>query len=184
MLEGARQVMSSRLPATEVIPKKRMFTYGVDVAPGRREEPFAAVNAYGDGRALYIGGNIARDYGIYGNPDVKKLLEGAYRWGAATPFTTDAPGCVEVACYKSYARYVIHMVNYASGQLRGSSSAGGHALDYAIPIHNIKLDIEIPGFAPRSVILEDGSPVEFSVDGDIVSFNINVLDIHLLVILE
>lgn len=183
VLAETQVVMYSEVPSTEIVPKHRVFTYGNDTSPGKRQEPLASVNNFGTGKAIYIGGNIARIYGIYGDPNLRKLFEGVVRWCGRSPIETNAPSCVEMTCYQKGTREVLHMINYAGSYLRSTLSVGGPALEDAIPIYNIEISL-VASSKPKSVMLEDHTILPFHYNEGRILFTVPKLDTHLLVIIE
>ena len=182
---NARVIMLSKLPATEV-KAGRIFTYADDVAPGEITEPFAAVNTFRKGKTVYFGGNIARIYGVYGSPELRSVFQGALGYCGEAPVKTSAPPFVELALYKKAADYVIHLMNYAMGQLRLTSHAGGYAAEHTLPVYDINVSVRFADWeeeAPKSIKLEDGTDIPFTVDGGYVRFSIPRLETHLLVII-
>ena len=180
---NAETVMLSEFPATEVVGQKRIFTYADDVAPGIHREPLAVLNEYGKGKCVYFGGNIARIYGIYGNSELRSAVRGAIKACAESPVQTDAPLFVETAVYRKDDKYILHLLNYATGQLRTSAHAGGYTAEQAIPVCDINMSIDLGGQFPKSIKLEDGTDIPYTVDGGYVRFNIPKLETHLLVVI-
>ena len=180
---NAEIVMLSELPATEVVSQKRIFTYTTDVAPGTSTEPLAVLNEYGKGKCVYFGGNIARIYGIYGNPELRSAVRGAIKACAESPVQTDAPLFVETAVYRKDGNVVLHLLNYATGQLRMTNRAGGYVAEQAIPVYDINMSIDFGGEFPKSIKLEDGTDIPYTIDGGYVRFSIPKLETHLLVVI-
>lgn len=180
--EGVSVVLHTQWPATEVVPKRRVFTYGMDVAPGQEREPFASVHPYGEGKALYLGGNLARCYGIYGDGSLKRIMASLLTACARPPLETNAPACVEIAVYEQADRLIVHLLNYASGQLRGTGMAGGTALEEHVPIHDVRVSVACESAA--RVRLEDGQALPFAYEGGRARFTVPVVDTHLIVVVE
>jgi len=172
------------MPATET-NSKRQFSFQItDVPHGQRREPFASTHSFGAGKTLYMGGNIFRDYAVYGNPDIEKILKGIIKWCPASPILTNAPSFVEAACYKAGDMYILHLINYATGKLRTTQALGGPAADESVPIHDIRISIRTGKDKLQSVITNEGNVLDFKIDNDYVNFIVPVLDIHLMVIIR
>lgn len=182
--DDACLVMYSQLPSTETTIKRQFSFQLSDVMHGERREPFASTHNYGAGKVLYIGGNLFRDYGIYGNPDTKKILKGIINWCPASPVITNAPSFVEAACFINGDMHVLHLLNYATGKLRTTPALGGPAADEAVPIHNIQVAVLIGKDEPHSVITDEGTKLDFKFNDGYVNFTVPILDIHLMVIIK
>ena len=182
-VDDVQIIMLSELPATEVIMKERNFSYADDVAPGPKKEPFAVVHAYGEGKCVYFGGNIGKEYGVYGHPELKNAFACAVKLCAEPPIRTNAPSCVELAFYRKAGDHILHFMNYAIGQLKSTNRAGGYAAEQALPVHDINISMAWDKKPPVHVRLEDGTDIPYALEGGWLSFTVPKLEVHLLVII-
>jgi hypothetical protein len=183
----AERAAKLMLPATEVVSGIRAFTYGNDVAPGAVTEfPAILTHGFGKGRSVYFAGDVTGAYGKFGDPSLRKLLRNAVRWanGSALPLETDAPLAVEVRCYVQGKRYVVHLMNYTTSQLRLWDDVGGPAAEEAVPVRDISIRLHT-GWQPSKAYLASSKqalPIKF--ENGTVSVRVPKLDVFELLILE
>jgi hypothetical protein len=182
--QTAAEVM---LPATEVVPGVRVFTYGNDVAPGGvTDYPAILTHSFGKGRSVYFSGDVTGAYGKFGDPSLRKLLHNAVRWanGNPLPLETDAPLGVEVRCYQQANRYVVHLMNYNVSQLRLWENVGGPAAEDSIPVRDISIRLRTGRQPSKIYLASDKQSLPFVTKNGVVSVRVPKVDVFDLLIVE
>lgn len=133
------------------------------------------------GRVVYFAGDIDRCYGRARLPDHGKLLIDAVKWAAKDnlPFKVEGPGYILAKLYAQDKGLVLHLVN-----LTGVNKSPGY-LDEFIPVGPIKVSVKIDGDMPTSVELKVAEKsIESCVDGDYITFSIDSILSHELVVIR
>jgi hypothetical protein len=175
------------LPATEVMPMVRAFSFGEDVAPGVvTGYPAIVTHSFGKGRSVYFAGDITGAYGKFGDPSLRQLLRNAIAWAndGPSPLETDAPLAVEVRCYRQGNRYVIHLMNYITSQLRVWSNVGGPAAEESIPVRDITLRLRIGRPATHVALASNQQALPFENSNGVVSVRVPKLDVFETLVVE
>jgi hypothetical protein len=175
------------LPATEIIPGIRVFNYGYDVAPGPVTEfPAIVTHSFGKGRSVYFAGDLTGAYGRFGDPSLRKLLRNAIRWvnEGPLPLETDAPLAMELRSYRQRSRYLVHLMNYITGQLRLWGDIGGTAAEDVIPVRDISVQLRI-GRQPSTVYLASNKQaLPFTTKNGVVSVRVPKVDVFDMLVVE
>jgi hypothetical protein len=175
------------LPATEIIPGLRAFTYGNDVAPGAvMDYPAILTHSFGKGRSVYFAGDVTGSYGRFGDPSLRLLLRNAIRWANRGPLALeiDAPLAVEVHPYRQGSRYVVCFMNYITSQLRLWNNVGGTAAEDVIPVRDISVRFRIDR-QPSNVYMASSKQVlPFVTKNGVVSVRIPKIDVFDMLIVE
>ncbi len=187
--EGSEVVALSVPPATEVVPGARVFTYSAVDAPPHRHisEPGIVAMRYGQGRSVYAGADIGASYGVYGNPELRRLLLEATRWcaGGEMPVEVRAPMSVETASYRKGSRLLIHLLNYGPVRGRVLRDLGGASVEESVPVRGIEVKVRLDGMEPSRVCYA-GSGVELDYrveEGKLVVSDLEV-GTHCIVVVE
>ncbi|MBI1897789.1 MAG: beta-galactosidase trimerization domain-containing protein [Acidobacteria bacterium] len=184
---GAETAAHVMLPATEVVPAVRPFSFSTDVAPGPVSDwPAALASGTGSGRVVYFAGDISGIYGKYGYPSLRKLLANAVRWGAGgkLPLEVKAPLAVEARCFRQGSRHLVHLMNYITSQLRMSRS-GGPAAEEVIPVNDISIRLDTGGRMPQRVFLASNKQeLKHQMNEGSVLVTVPRIDVHDIVVFE
>lgn len=176
------------LPATEVAPGTRVFTYALDVPPERVvDAPAALLSDFGRGRCAYFSGDIAGVYGVYGYPSLRKMLLNAVEWACRgdVPLRVQAPMSVQVSCFRDGDKYLIHLVNYTVSQLGVFADRGGTLAEEGIPCRDIRIMLKPEGRTPKRVwSCASGEELQFTHGNGIIIVLVPVLDLYDIIAVE
>ena len=87
--------------------------------------PFAVENEYGEGRSLYLTGQVGRHYWRTGLPVFRRVIKSSVdRLGIDVPLKVEAPETVQVEYYKQGERWIVHLLNHSYNQRIISTSIG------------------------------------------------------------
>lgn len=175
------------LPATEIMPGVRAFSYGDDVAPGMTTNfPAILTHTFGKGRVVYFAADVTGAYGNFGDASLRKLLRNAILWanGGSLPLETDAPLAVELRCYTQGNRYLVYLMNYVASQLRIWPNLGGPAAEESIPVHDISIHLQTGKPVSRVYLTSNKAAIPFENKSGVVSVRIPALDVFDIVVME
>jgi hypothetical protein len=175
------------LPATEIVPGVRSFSFGTDVAPGAVSDyPAIITHSFKQGRSVYFAGDITGAYGRFGDPSLRKLLRNAVRWsaGGSVPLEVEAPLAVEVRCYRQGDRYLVHLMNYISSQLHLWDNVGGPAAEEAIPVTDISIRLQTPRRPSKVFLVSNSQPLPFEMKSGALTVKIPKLEVHDILVVE
>jgi len=148
---GAEVLAKIVLPYHE--PTRERFISHSNPPAVETDDPAIVANRYGEGRVVYIAGQLDGRYLIAGYPDCRKIIVNAARWvaGEELPLTVEAPRSVEVTFFKQSKlnRFVIHLVNFQTEVGRnvftyGTGKENHHLIEEVLPVYNIKVKMKIP----------------------------------------
>lgn len=187
--EGSEVVALSVPPATQVVPGSRVFTYSVVDAPPHEhiKEAGMVATSFGKGRAVYAGTDIAGAYGVYGNPELRRLLLSATNWcgGGAPPLEVRAPMCVETSCYLRTNQVLVHLLNYGPMRGRLTPELGGAMVEESVPVAGIELRLRLGRGEPETVhYAGSDDALTYRTDGDAIVIPGVVVDTHCIVVVE
>jgi hypothetical protein len=185
---GAEVAARVMLPATEVVPMVRAFSFGGDVAPGPVTDwPAILTSGVGKGRVVYFAGDVTGIYGKYGYPSLRKMLVNAVRWsaGGKLPIEIQAPLAVEARCFRQGSRRLVHLMNYITSELRLRDRVGGPAAEEAIPVRDITIALDAGGAAPKRVYLASNrQELKHQYKQGTVLVTVPRIDVHDIVVFE
>jgi hypothetical protein len=136
-----------QLPITAVDTGVRGYIDEQAVSHGQvTRYPAAIVHQLGKGRCIYFAADVTRDYGLYGNPDLRTIFLNAVAAGLGSQrlVQVEAPSCVEVGLFRGEAMYCVHLLNYAHSSLRLSRNVGGACATEGVPVHEIRIRLRVP----------------------------------------
>ncbi|MGO1198967.1 MAG: beta-galactosidase trimerization domain-containing protein [Dermabacteraceae bacterium] len=105
-------VVARLLPPFPDLPMEDMFPR--DERPGA---PQILASDVGEGRTVYIAGDIDRIFDEVLNPDLGGIMVGGVVWAAGawpSPVAVDAPGLLEVTAWRHIAGFTVHLVNHSN----------------------------------------------------------------------
>jgi len=184
---GAEVAARIMLPATEVVPMVRTFAFSLDVAPGEvTDSPAIVTNKFGKGRSVYFAGDVSGAYGKFGDPSLRKLLRNAVRWanGSRLPLEVAAPLAVEARLYRQGGRYVLHLMNYITSQLRLFETVGGPIAEDVIPVHDIVVRFETRQPPKRAYMASNKQSLKFEMRDGILSITVPSIGVHDMLVIE
>ncbi len=183
---GAEIAAKLMLPATEVVPG-RVFSFGEDVAPGEvTRYPAALTHTFGKGRVVYFAGDVTGDYGSFGDPSLRKLLRNAVLWAndGPLPIETDAPLAVEVRCYRQGGRYLVHLMNYLTSQLRNWPNVGGAAAEDTIPVRDVAVRLRMGRSPSLAHLASSKQAVPIEYNNGLASMRVAKLEVFDILVVE
>jgi hypothetical protein len=176
------------LPATEVVLQQRVVTYSDDVHPGRVTSYSSVVtNEPGKGRAVYFAGDVTGTYGIFGYPQLRKLLLNGILWAARgpAPFTVDAPLSVEAHCFEDETQLTVHLLNYTTTGLRGVLGEGGVMAEEGVPCRDIRFTLQVDADrVTRVALASTGEELSYAATGDAITVSVAEVDIYEAIVVE
>ncbi|HEX7350004.1 alpha-amylase family protein [Brachybacterium sp.] len=105
-------VVARLLPPFPDLPMEDMFPR--DEQPGA---PQILASHVGEGRTVYIAGDIDRIFDEVANPDLGGMMVGSLEWVAdewPSPVIVDAPGLLEVTVWSHGNGFAVHLVNHSN----------------------------------------------------------------------
>jgi hypothetical protein len=159
-------------PQGESIPERAFRN--PDAAPPREEKsiyPFATLNRFGKGRAVYIAGSVFRAYWKYNHHWLRQFVDGVIRHLDPDPlYTIDAPATVEANLMKTdTGDLLLNLVDYQVGHQ--SSRAAIPSIERLYPRCRTACRIKASGV--RRVVLEpQGTHIPFESSGGTIRFTI------------
>jgi len=145
--------------------------------------PAMTVNEYGEGRAVYIAGDLFTGYFRNQFFGVLDIVEQAMTEAdTQKPFSTDAPIAVEFSLRKKEGDLIVHMVNRLVDW--DMDSKGAIWTEHVPPVD--RFDVEVKCAArPEQVLLQPGDvEVDWSWSGGTATVEVPGVHIHRAIVLE
>lgn len=133
--------------------------------------PFATINDFGSGRAVYIAGSIFRVYWETNHHWLRQFLEGVWDYiDADPPCRVDISGIVESNLMTlDDGDLLLNLVHYQVGH-QGAQTAIP-SIERVHPIRDIDCRVKAPG-ATRVALEPDDEELPFSMEGDYAAFTV------------
>jgi hypothetical protein len=175
-------------PASE-IALPRTITYASDVSfEGESDFPAAVLTEVGKGRCVYFAGEMTKNYGVYGYPNLRLLLENAIQWCCRQhlPIELEAPLNVETNLFRQGDRYLIHLLNYTTdGMLRVVYDRGGPFGTASVPCGRITVRLRLNGKKPKNVyIASSKQELKHDAKEGMLGIEVPGLDTYEIVVVE
>ena len=135
----AMQVSATTGKVVSEFCEKRMMRYDYFNQPESVKQPAIVINEYGKGKSIYFAGAFWQDYWYLKYPEHRVLMENAVKMLSTPQIRLEnAPVSVEVILrrQKQKNRLLIHLINFTGGMSR--------PIEEIIPIHDIKINIDLP----------------------------------------
>lgn len=127
----------------------------------------------------YIGWNIFEDYAIYGNIVDKELVCHTIDTILNKSIETDLPAQGVVTLMEKDNKKIVNLL-YASPVKRGKDI---EIIEDIIPVYNTEVSVKASNVS-RVYLAPQGTDINFSVGGGYVSFNVEKIENHQLIIIE
>jgi len=169
---GAKTLAYHVYPQTEPIPT-RAFRHAKCPLPMDNPSPypFATINDFGKGKAVYVAGSIFEAYWTFNHHWLKQFTEAVLNHlNPQPPYRVDAPPTVETNLMRRQdGDLLLNLMHYQLGH-QGDSSAVP-CIEKVYPLHDIECRVKASGVT--SVTMEPaGQEIPFSTDGDYVKFTV------------
>ena len=132
--------------------------------------PFITVNAFVEGRGVYVAGSLFEVYWRTNHHWLRQTMDALYRHLVPEPpFRVDAAPNVEANLMRSGGDMLLNLVQYQLGHQGGQTAIA--AIERVDPIHDIKCSVKAP--ANAAVILEpEGEEIPCSCKNGYVGFTV------------
>jgi hypothetical protein len=170
--KGAQVLADYIYPQGESIPE-RAFRNQAAAPPSDvvSPYPFATVNAYGKGKALYIAGSVFRAYWDYNHHWLRQFFDALYQYAVPEPCCRmDLPATMEANLMRTdKGDLLLNLIDYQVGH-QGASSAIP-SIEKVYPFY--KARCRVKASKVKEVILEpQGESIPFEQSAGYVSFTI------------
>ncbi len=172
---GAMKPIAAYVPAFPIYPPEFAWI--------REEQPDVATLFAGElpdgGRVVYFAADIDRACGAHMLPDHAQLLSNAVRWAAkdAKAIEVEGPGYLDVKFYRQGERMIVHIVNLSGLNRRGYA-------EESYPVGPLSVRMPATGMSARASLRVAGKEVRVETSGGVLSFEIERVGEHELVVIE
>ena len=179
-LNGARELAALYYPMSEYQPPEKGFRSPYSPASETRSPfPFATVNEYGKGKAVYVAGSIFEIYWETNHHWLRKFMEALLRKvDPSIPYDIDASGMIEANLMTKGNDLLLNLIHYAFGHQGGHNAIA--CVERIEPVHNIPCRVRCESVA--GVALEpSGEKLPFTCESAVCSFTVPEIE-HLAIV--
>lgn len=164
------------IPPFPIYPPEFSYTW---TETSGRPVILAGESGFG-GRAVYLAGDIDRNYGRTRLPDLGDVLAGCVRWAAGEQAVEiHAEAYLDCKAYRQERRVIVHLVN-----LTGAGQWPAYA-EYALPIGKVDINLRLDGFEPeRALMTVSGREASVERDEKAVRVTLDGFVGHEMVVIE
>jgi hypothetical protein len=137
--------------------------------------PFAVMNSFGKGTAVYIAGSIFQAYWSYNHHWLRQFFDAVYSHAVSRPaFVVDVPSTVEANLMRTRGDaadgdLLLNLIDYQVGHQASADAIP--SIERVVPFHNAKCRVRAEGVA--DVVLEpEGTAIDFSSKDGYVEFTV------------
>ena len=133
-----------------------------------------------DTRIVYLPADLDRCYGLFHNPDHKKILENIVKWtlNDKLMYWCEADGHVNINIYQTEKEIVVHLVNLAGEEVPVG------ALEKIIPLHQTKVKIKGKVNVQTAKGIYSGREYHIEKDADTFVITLPVLEEQEVLVLQ
>lgn len=169
--DTAEELAAMVWPMSNHQPPVRAFRSPYPPAAELRSRfPFATVNQFGKGKAVYIAASIFEIYWRTNHHWLRQFTEALLRHvDPSMPYDTDAPSTVEFNLMRRGDDLLLNLINYALGHQGGPGAIA--AIERSNPTHNITCRVRCA--KPSAVTLEPaGDALDFDYADGVCTFTV------------
>lgn len=158
-----------------------LFAFGDAPAGEDSGCPAIVVSAYGEGKVVYVAGELFSAYWNSNAPRLKHLIRNLVE--LVTPekvLEVDAPPCIEVALFRQGARLLVHLANY-----HVEKKGGGPAFaEYVPPVRNIGIRLWMADRPSKVVQMPRGHSLPHTFEDGLLQVQVPEVEIHSCLVIE
>ena len=158
-------------PAGETQPPVKGFRHPCPPPAGTASPyPFATVNSFGKGKAIYVAAGIFEIYWQTNHHWLRQFMEALIRHvDTEQPYQIDASSRIEANLMQTGEDYLLNLIHYCLGHQGGQSAIAG--IERVDPVHNIECHVRCSRVS--AVLVEpSGDSVPFTVTDGVCSFTV------------
>ncbi len=133
--------------------------------------PFATFNTFGKGRAVYIAGSLFDAYWTYNHHWLRQFFAAVFAYVDPHPlYTVDIPLTMETNLMRlDNGDILFNIIDYQVGHQASKDAIP--AIEKVFPYHNAACRVRVAN-AKKVVLEPEGTELEFSQDGEYISFTV------------
>jgi len=173
--KSAQEFAALWFPMGETQPPVKGFRHPCPpAAPARSPFPFATINHFGQGQAIYVAASIFDIYWQTNHHWLRQFMETLIRYvDPNQPVQVAASGKIEVNLMRSGADLLLNLIHYSLGHQGGQSAIAG--IERVDPVHSIRCEVKCSQV--ENVVLEPGQkPIEYNFENGICRFEVPELE--------
>ena len=171
VLDGADELAALHYPMAESQPPAKAFRDRNGPASYTRSRyPFATVNDYGKGKAVYIAGSIFDIYWQTNHSWLRQFMEAVLRYvDPSMPYDVEASGKIEANLMRLGGDLLLNLIHYSLGHQGGQSAIA--AVEKVEPVHDIPCRVRC-SHVERVVLEPQAEEIPFTFEEGICSFTV------------
>jgi hypothetical protein len=159
------------VPSYPDLPMEEVFT-----RPSKTRQPGVLVRQVGQGRVVYLPGDIDRTFWEVLDVDQAKLLRNAVLWATneAAPVTVEGKGVLDISVWGQKSSMTVHLVNLTNPMMMKGP------VREIIPLANQKVNLRLPDGrkVARVRFLVAGGPAHFRQDHSAIHLEVPSIGVH------
>ena len=170
-LDGAKELAALHYPMAQNQPPVKAFRSACPPASYKRSPfPFATVNEFGKGKAVYIAGSIFEIYWRTNHSWLRQFTEALLRHvDPNMPYDVDASGKIEANLMRAGDDLLLNLIHYSLGHQGGQSAIA--AVEKVEPVCNIPCEVRARNVA-RVVLEPQGREIPFEQADGLARFTV------------
>ncbi len=130
--------------------------------------PFATINPFGNGKAVYIAASIFEIYWRTNHHWLRQFIEALLRFvDQSQPYNIHASGRIEANLLRAGNDWLLNLIHYSLGHQGGQSAIAG--IERVEPVQNIACEVRCPEVS-KILIEPAGDEIQFEFENDLCKF--------------
>ena len=175
-LNGAEELAALHYPMSDQqgLARKEFRSPHSPAQYSRSPYPFATINRFGKGKAVYIAGGVFSIYWQTNHHWLRQFMEALLRYAdPSMPFEVDGATTIEANLMRSGDDLLLNLIHYALGHQGGQSAIS--AIEKVHPVHDIPCRVRCSGV--EKVVLEpEQQQVDFKLADGVCSFTVPAIE--------